>query len=89
MAMTSILMALAVLSAASAVSSSNVVYNHQCIVGSPPACNRSLADDTLCRGTYSNNIKAWQSNDCDCESLSPSQSLMTAVSIICTTGTKF
>ena len=48
----------------------NVVYNHDCIVGSPPTCNHSLADDTLCRGLYSSDIKAWQSNDCDCEPLS-------------------
>ena len=48
----------------------NVVYTHDCIVGSPPTCNNSLANDPLCRGMYSSDIKAWENNNCDCEYLS-------------------
>jgi hypothetical protein len=50
-----------------AAAHSALADDHDCIVGSPPLCNHSLASDPLCRGIMANNKTAWQSMDCDCE----------------------
>ena len=68
--LTGLVVLVGLLSLTHTTTASNVVYNHDCIVGSPPTCNNSLANDPLCRGTYSTDIKAWQNNNCDCEHLS-------------------